>query len=69
MTTDLLAVLEKSLDRVMNLYIFIWKVQLSWVRASVTIAHISKFYKNHKTIVRIRFFFGIANRPILFKVW
>ena len=42
---DLLAILPKSLDRALFLYIFIHDVRLSGVRASITIVHIRKFYK------------------------
>ena len=42
---DLLAILQKSLDRAIFLYIFIHEVRLSGVRASITIVHIRKFYK------------------------
>ena len=42
---DLLAILQKSLDRALFLYIFIHDVRLSGVRASITIVHIRKFYK------------------------
>ena len=43
---DLLAILEKSLDRALIFYIFIHKVRLSGIRASISIVHIRKFYKN-----------------------
>ena len=42
---DLLAILQKSLDRAIFLYNFIRKVRLSGVRASIAIVHIRKFYK------------------------
>ena len=42
---DLLAFLEKSLDRALFLYIFIHEVRSSGVKASITIMHIRKFYK------------------------
>ena len=42
---DLLAILQKSLDRAMFLYNFIHEVRLSGVRASIAIVHIRKFYK------------------------
>ena len=42
---ELLAVLQKSLDRALFLYIFIHQVQLSGVGASITIVHIRKFYR------------------------
>ena len=42
---DLLAILQKSLDRALSLYIFIRKVRLSGVRSSITIVHIRKFHK------------------------
>ena len=41
----LLAILRKSLDRALFLDIFIHEVRLSGVRASISIAHIRKFYK------------------------
>ena len=44
-TIDLLAILQKSLDRALFLYIFIHEVRLSGVRASFSIVHIRKFYK------------------------
>ena len=43
-TIDLLAILQKSLDRAIFLYIFILKIRLSGVRASNSIVHIQKFY-------------------------
>ena len=42
---NLLAILQKSLDRVLFLYIFIHEVRSSSVKASITIVHIGKFYK------------------------
>ena len=42
---DLLAILQKSLDRAIFLYIFIHEVRLSGVRALITIVHIRKFCK------------------------
>ena len=39
----LLAILQKSLDRALFLYIFIHEVRLS--RAAISIVHIRKFYK------------------------
>ena len=53
---DLLAILQKSLDRALFLYIFIHEIRSSGVRASTTIVHIRKFYKMHHNIVRFRFF-------------
>ena len=44
-TIDLLAILEKSLDRAIFLYNFIREVRLNGVRASIAIVHIRKFYK------------------------
>ena len=41
---DLLAILQKSLDRAIFLYIFIHKIRLSGVRTSISIVHIRKFY-------------------------
>ena len=51
---ELLAILQKSLDRALFLYIFIREVRSSGVRASITIVHIRKFYKMQKKIVRFR---------------
>ena len=42
---DLLAILQKGLDRALFLYILIHDVRLSGVRASITIMHIRKFYR------------------------
>ena len=42
---DLLAILQKSLDRAIFLYNFIHDVRSSGVRASIAIVHIRKFYK------------------------
>ena len=42
---DLLAILQKSLDRALFLYNFTRKVLLSGVKASITIVEIRKFYK------------------------
>ena len=42
---DLLAILQKSLDRAIFLYKFIREVRLSGVTASIAIVHIRKFYK------------------------
>ena len=42
---DLLAILQKSLDRALFLYIFIHEIRSSGVGASITIVHIRKFYK------------------------
>ena len=42
---DLLAILQKSLDRAIFLYIFIHVVRVSDVRASIGIVHIRKFYE------------------------
>ena len=44
-TIDLLAILQKSLDRAIFLCIFIREVRSNGVRASVTIVHTRKFYK------------------------
>ena len=59
-----LAILQKSLDRALFLYIFTHEVRLSGVRASITILHIRKFYKMLSNIVRSRFFFRIAKRSM-----
>ena len=42
---DLLAILQKSLDRAIFLYNFIYEARLTAVRASIAIVHIRKFYK------------------------
>ena len=42
---DLLAILQKSLDRALFLYIFIHEVRLSGVRPSIGVVHIRKFHK------------------------
>ena len=42
---DLLAILQKCLNRALFLYIFIHEVRLSGVRAPITIVHIRKFYE------------------------
>ena len=42
---DLLAILQKSLDRAIFLYIFMREVRSSGVRASIAIVHIRKFFK------------------------
>ena len=42
---DLSAILQKSLDRELTLYIFIHEVRLSGVRPSISIVHIRKFHK------------------------
>ena len=44
-TIDLLAILRKSLDRALVLYIFIHEFRSSGARVSITIVHIRKFYK------------------------
>ena len=62
---DLLAILQKSLDRALFLYNFIRKVRSSGARASITIMHIRKFFKLHHNIVRFRFFPRLAKRSIL----
>ena len=49
---DLLAILQKSLDRALFLYIFINEARSSGVRASITIVHIRKFYRMLQNIVR-----------------
>ena len=51
---NLLAVLQKSLDRALFLYIFIREARSSGVRASIAIVHIRKFYKMHKKNRSIR---------------
>ena len=42
---DLLAILQKSLDREIFLYIFICEARLSGIRTSLAIACIREFYK------------------------
>ena len=44
-TIDLLAILQKSLDRAIFLYNFIHEIRSSGVRAWIAIVHIRKFYK------------------------
>ena len=44
-TIDLLAILQKSLNRALFLYNFIREIRSSGVRASTTIVHIRKFYR------------------------
>ena len=61
---DLSAVQQKSLDRALFLYISIHENRSIGVRASITIAHIQKFYKMWQSTVRLRFFFRIAKRSI-----
>ena len=61
---DLLAILQKSLDRALFLYNFIREVRLSGVRGSINIMEIRKFVKLHYSIVRFRFFPRIAKRSI-----
>ena len=39
----LFAIIQKSLDRAISLYIFIHEVRVSGVRASISIVHIRKF--------------------------
>ena len=62
---DLLAILQKSMDRALFLYTFIHEIRSSGVRASITIVHIGKFYKMLQSIVRLRFFLRIAKRSIV----
>ena len=62
---DLLAILQRSLDRALFLYNFIREVRSSGVRGSTTIMHIRKFLKLHHDIVRFRFFPRIAKRSII----
>lgn len=52
---DLLAILQKSLDTPLFLYIFISEPWLNAVRASLTV-HTWKFYKMLQSIVRFQFF-------------
>ena len=54
--TDLLATLQKSLDRALFLYKFISEIRLNGVRAFITIVHIRKFYKMYQNIVRLGFY-------------
>ena len=61
---DLLAILQKSLDRALFLNKFIREARSSGVRGSITIVHIRKFFKLHHDIVRFRFFPRIAKRFI-----
>ena len=62
---DLLAILQKSLDRALFLYNFIREVRSSGVRGSIAIMHIRRFFKLHHNIVRFRFFPRIAKRSIV----
>ena len=64
-TIDLLAILQKSLDRALFLYNFIRDARSSGVRGSITIMHIRKFFKLHHNIVRFRVFPRIAKRSIV----
>ena len=61
---DLLAVLQKSLDRALFLYNLIREARSSGVRCSITIMHIRKFFKLHHNIVRFRLFPRIAKTSI-----
>ena len=61
---DLLAILQKSLDRALFLYNFIREVRSSGGRASIPIVHIRKFFKMHHNNVRFRLFPRIAKRSI-----
>ena len=45
---DLLAILQKSLDRALFLYISIHKVRLSGIRASISLVHIGNSTKSNK---------------------
>ena len=63
--TDLLAILQKSLDRALSLYNSIREVRSSGVKGSITIMHVRKFFKMHHNIVRFRFFPRIAKRSIV----
>ena len=62
---DLLAILQKSLDRAIFLYISTRKVRLSGVTASITVVRIRKFYEMYKNIARSRLFCRIAKRSII----
>ena len=64
-TIDLLAILQKSLDRALFLYNFIREVRRSGVRGSITIMQIRKFFRLHHNIVRFRLFPRIAKRSIV----
>ena len=64
---DRLAILQKSLDRALFLYISIQDVRSSGLRAFITFVHIGKFFKVHQNIVRFRFFFRVAERSIAVK--
>ena len=61
---DLLAILQKGLDRALFLYNFMRDARSSGVRCSITIMHIRKFFKLHHNIVRFRVFPRIAKRSI-----
>ena len=62
---DLLAILQKSLNRALILYNSICEIRSSGVRGSIAIMHIRKFFKLHHNIVRFRFFPRIAKRSIV----
>ena len=63
-TVDLLAILQKSLDRALFLHNFILEARSNGVKDSITITHIRKFFKLHHNIVRFRFFPSIAKWSI-----
>ena len=50
---DLLAILQKSLDRALLSWGFVREVRSSGARASITIVHIRKSYRIKQTIVRL----------------
>ena len=62
---DLLAILQKSMDRALFLYNFIREARSIGVRASTTIVHIRNFFKMRRNIVRFIFFPRIAKRFII----
>ena len=61
---DLLAILQKSLDRALFLYIFIHEVRLRGVRASITIVHIKKSTKCNEISFDLDCFSRITKRSI-----
>ena len=63
-TIDFLAILPKSLNRTLLLYIFIHEARLSGVRASITIVTHSKILQNVMKCRLSRFVFRIAKRYI-----
>ena len=61
---DLLAILQKRLDRALFLYIFIHDIRSSGVKASISIVQIRKFDKMLQNTIRFRIPFRIAKRSV-----